>query len=79
MDVSAASARMILKKKIGFENWLDTELMGATKRQKAKHEAQQAQEKLEIRMYNAEIQKLIDLTDEQLEWLLENGWDPREA
>lgn len=71
------SARMVLRKKMRPELWIDSELLGASKRRKAKYEAEKARLKADEQLEREEIQRLIELPDKDLQWLLDNGWSPR--
>lgn len=75
---SAAQARetLLLRAQAEAPSWIETELLGASRQARRRHEAQQATERAEARARAEATLALAALPDADLEWLLSIGWQP---
>jgi hypothetical protein len=73
-----AEARETLRLRAECEapSWIESELLGASRRARRRYDERQATERAERQARADELLVLAELPDADLEWLLSVGWQP---
>lgn len=74
--MTPAQARAVLRRSVPFRSWMRTELVGGSRRAKREHQEKQDRQEIEHTLRQAITDAVVQLPDGDLQWLLENGWDP---
>lgn len=72
--IEAARARLLADARWLGRQWITTELVGATRRARRRHELEQQQAAARRTDEAAELEAIAELPDDTLAWLLSVGW-----